>query len=525
MLSSLSGTGLPETVARTALSNATTQAVAVGTGLQEKFSWTQVAASAVGAAVGAQVGKWVGDGLGNGISQGAKNFAARFAGSMASSGAQSLVMGQRPNWGAIAADSFGSTLGNAIGEQIAGKDRTKTVVVGGENSDGKRASDRAVDEIAKPRAPAGQIVDLPGEEGVQLGAGGSGAGNTSSDGENGRVEAGGRRNPAVAQADAAAPVAAGAAAGSSPIEEVVVTAKRSDYEYINEYQRAALIDLLKQDPTMTPEKLARAQDMAKLSNAVYLKDTSDPSKGFRGTVPEYYERVTKFGEGKLKGFSQDNFENRGTGFYAGLFHDTRDDSYTLVYRGTDDGPDWTKGNIQALSPSAPQYEQGIELATKLQDVLGNQLTDITGHSLGGGLSSAASMLTGIRATTFNGAGLNAETVTSRGGTMNTARAESLITNYRVEDELLTNLQERGSIGSMPLALLTPVIGPSAIALNTFAAAMPNAAGQKITIHAFDQNNQSMSWAARNNLFRMQPVALHGMDYVMRGMLINDTKRP
>lgn len=293
--------------------------------------------------------------------------------------------------------------------------------------------------------------------------------------------------------------------------------------YQNEDQRAALINMLKQDPSLTPEKLARMQDMAKLSNAVYLKDPTDRSKGYRDTVPAHYERVTNYDELGLK---KEDLENEKTGFYAGVFRDTRDNSLTLVFRGTDNKADWTYGNVQALSPNAPQYEQGIALAEKLKaSQQGDKFTDIAGHSLGGGLAAASSMVTGIRATTFNAAGLSPETLTSRDKAWIPERAMSLITNYRVQDEVLTSLQERGSIGSLPLALLTPVIGPAAIGLNAFAAALPDAVGRQVTIGAFDQEGKSMSWAARNNPFKMQPVALHGMDYVMRGMLINDTKRP
>jgi hypothetical protein len=95
----------------------------------------------------------------------------------------------------------------------------------------------------------------------------------------------------------------------------------------------------------------------------------------------------------------------------------------------------------------------------------------------------------------------------------------------MRDELLTGLQERGSFGFLPLALLTPAIGPSAIALNAIAASLPNAAGQQITIEAFNNQGQQMNWLQRNNVFNLNPLDLHGMDYVMRGMLINDIKRP
>jgi putative lipase involved disintegration of autophagic bodies len=59
---------------------------------------------------------------------------------------------------------------------------------------------------------------------------------------------------------------------------------------------------------------------------------------------------------------------------------------------------------------------------------------ITGHSLGGGLASAASLATGIRAETFNAAGLNSSTAKQH--KLDMKKAETLITaHYTMNDEL------------------------------------------------------------------------------------------
>jgi hypothetical protein len=59
-------------------------------------------------------------------------------------------------------------------------------------------------------------------------------------------------------------------------------------------QRYALANALAQNPKLTAQQFAHAQDMAMLSDAVYPKVKSDPSQGPRGTVPPHYERVTDF---------------------------------------------------------------------------------------------------------------------------------------------------------------------------------------------------------------------------------------
>jgi hypothetical protein len=71
---------------------------------------------------------------------------------------------------------------------------------------------------------------------------------------------------------------------------------------------------------------------------------------------------------------------------------------------------------------------------------------------------------------------------------------------------------------MPLAASALFIGPVAgLALQATAAALPDAASRQVTLDAIGTSGTPMSWPERNNLFKMTPVALHGMDYVLRGM--------
>lgn len=126
--SSLAGKGIGATVGRAVVSNVATQGIAVATGLQEKFSWTQVAASAVGSAVSFQLGDAVskaGAALGM-TSKFANNLFTGTTLGMINGGVQSLITGQRPNWGAIAADSFGNALGSGIAGSIVDREQQAT---------------------------------------------------------------------------------------------------------------------------------------------------------------------------------------------------------------------------------------------------------------------------------------------------------------------------------------------------------------------------------------------------------------
>ncbi len=101
-------------IARAAVSSTVSQGIAVATGLQSKFSWTNVAAAGVGAGVGYAVGTAVlpnatefGERLTRGVVAGA-------AGGIAAS----VLSGGKVNYVQIAVDAFGNALGNSIVDEM-----------------------------------------------------------------------------------------------------------------------------------------------------------------------------------------------------------------------------------------------------------------------------------------------------------------------------------------------------------------------------------------------------------------------
>jgi MFS family permease len=117
----LSGAGpaLNKFFVRAAVSNALTQGISVSTGLQEHFSWTGVAAAAVGSAVGQAVGAGAGkvmDGLlSNEVAE--KMVTGTLAG-MASGATVTAMRGGRVSAAQIAADAFGNALGQGLVDEM-----------------------------------------------------------------------------------------------------------------------------------------------------------------------------------------------------------------------------------------------------------------------------------------------------------------------------------------------------------------------------------------------------------------------
>ena len=93
----------------------------------------------------------------------------------------------------------------------------------------------------------------------------------------------------------------------------------------------------------------------------------------------------------------------GSGFGARVFRNTSTGEYVVAFRGSDqEWNDWTGANQElAFGGRARQLEQALELIADLQRS-GISLSDVTftGHSLGGGLATLASVFFNRPALTF-----------------------------------------------------------------------------------------------------------------------------
>ncbi|MDQ0072702.1 YD repeat-containing protein [Variovorax boronicumulans] len=100
---------------RSAISSAVTQGIGVATGLQNKFSWRSVAASAVGAGVGAAVSGPASSIFGpSDFGQ----FATRFASGLAGGLTTAALRGGKISVTQVATDAFGNALGSSLAESF-----------------------------------------------------------------------------------------------------------------------------------------------------------------------------------------------------------------------------------------------------------------------------------------------------------------------------------------------------------------------------------------------------------------------
>jgi Protein of unknown function (DUF2974) len=95
-----------------------------------------------------------------------------------------------------------------------------------------------------------------------------------------------------------------------------------------------------------------------------------------------------------------------TGFRAVALKslDPNDKRVIVAFSGSDEGKDWGDNIKQGLGLSTKQYGEAVDFANKWKASDGNNVI-LTGHSLGGGLASYASLKTDLRATAVNSAPL------------------------------------------------------------------------------------------------------------------------
>lgn len=292
--------------------------------------------------------------------------------------------------------------------------------------------------------------------------------------------------------------------------------------------RKELIEQGKQssDPEVrkSAERMERMQhdaEHAELSQHIY-DPTKPPPPGWTD-ISNNEEALAKYG------LKPSDLSNPPSEFRAGMYEPDpnvfgADMKPTVAFKGTsfDSLEDWKNNATQGLGLQSDYYNNSVNIGSKLS----GQSVEVTGHSLGGGLASSASGAGGLNGTTFNAAGLSGSTISDYGATPKPAD----INSYRVDGEILTNLQEFSLSGSATAAaagaLSGGLLGGAAGLLAGGIGAIPGAiggaiAGAKIALKAktilsvLMPNAVGVPYQIPGT--GIDPVSRHGMDQVLAGM--------
>jgi hypothetical protein len=235
------------------------------------------------------------------------------------------------------------------------------------------------------------------------------------------------------------------------------------------------------------------RELALLAQEVY-NDSPNPPAGYRV--------ATEADMGKL-GLKPQDLTSTQSPFRARVYVKGAgaDAQYVVAFRGTTSAGDWRTNTRQGAGLSSDHYTRALHIGSRLA-LAGNANVTVTGHSLGGGLASAAAIAGGRPAATFNAAGLSnatirqARTIHDNSGAQTTDNVRA----YYVRGEVLSTLQDGGD------RLLGTALG------GLFGGAVadaPEAYGQRIGLNGV--RPEGLRWYQDN------PVSRHGMDWVLSSL--------
>lgn len=169
-------------------------------------------------------------------------------------------------------------------------------------------------------------------------------------------------------------------------------------------------------------------------NALSMLDIAESVSADQG-APAGWQRVQSY--------------RMNSGLYAALYQ--QDNNLVLAFRGSELGTsDWITNGVMVRNQLPAQYSEAIALARSLAAQYPDSSMRFTGHSLGGGLASAAAIACGCQATVFDAAGLADVVIEDLAATdPNWAVHAPKITNFNLQGEFVSdgdNQQDADTLG-------------------------------------------------------------------------------
>lgn len=156
-------------------------------------------------------------------------------------------------------------------------------------------------------------------------------------------------------------------------------------------------------------RMKELQNEHRLSEAVYERDDAKRAEMLKGTG---FAEVTDEAKLNEMGLTTQDLKPNDSNFRAGVFENAQGEK-VVAFKGTDftSLEDWKNNVGQDMMGGSDYYTRAQDIAYAMHESGADP--SFTGHSLGGGLASAAARRIGADASTFNAAGLNPNTLAGR----------------------------------------------------------------------------------------------------------------
>jgi hypothetical protein len=222
-----------------------------------------------------------------------------------------------------------------------------------------------------------------------------------------------------------------------------------------------------------PDKLRATYVADLVSGDVYLDPKSkEPDNADKIALMKEalgYFGVSRLSDEQLTALKLDpaKFVNDKSGYYAALYKDDVTGGYLLANRGTESLTDLRADLVNNFAGVDAQFKQAVDLAriVSLNETVGANVT-FTGHSLGGALASAQAARVSGNAITFNAAGLTQRVADKLELDLSDNNRAKVEANY-LQGDLVSSLQDNPLFDGLAAVIGTPVkYGVQAIGLLT-----------------------------------------------------------
>ncbi len=246
------------------------------------------------------------------------------------------------------------------------------------------------------------------------------------------------------------------------------------------------------------QELQTAKIDASLAQDVY-KDPPNPPAGYHVANDKELAKL-----GLTPQMLEDGRSNFRARVYVG-----QDGRTVVAFRGSQTKEDWKNDIQEGTGLNSEYYDRAIDIGQRI--ARSGQDVTFTGHSLGGGLASAAAVASGGQADTFNAAGINGDTVfqakvanIAAGGQGKDVHVDA----YYDSGDPLSKFQDSNAFkGGLIGGVLGGIFGGGlpGIVLGAIAGHAPSAYGDRHVLATIDPPGGGSI------------TDRHGMDYVQRGL--------